>query len=159
MIYSDWYFRNWLILMKIIIFFVIMEILFMSIDILINSIEINIFQFNNLKSYWLIKYYFILYIITMNVNSEDNIILFQLQIRRLCRADIYLYIITSQHTIYMVNILSSGLVYALIGKIFFCHGLFWKMAEVWYPLIWVIILLLRFWNVFVLEQALDAHNY
>ena len=95
----------------------------------------------------------------MNKDSEDNMVSFYLKCRPLRGPDIYLYIITSQHTIYMVNILSSGLVYALIGKIYFCDGLFWKMAEVWYPLIWVIILLLRLWNVFVLEQALDAHNY
>ena len=41
----------------------------------------------------------------MNVDSEDNIVSFHLQIKLLCGSDIYLYNITSQHTMYMVKTL------------------------------------------------------
>ena len=41
----------------------------------------------------------------MNVNSEDNIVSFHLQIRPLCGSDIDFYNINSQHTIYIVKTL------------------------------------------------------
>ena len=41
----------------------------------------------------------------MNVDSEDNIVSFHLQIKLLCGSDIYLYNITSQHTMCMVKTL------------------------------------------------------